>query len=197
MLISETLTDNRILQTRKKLKMSLIQLMDYMPYTKITVNDIVKKANVNRSTFYNHYKNKKDLLDDLMEDIVRELVISFKNPYLHMRTFRKSDISPQKVELFQNVYKHKEFFEMIVKSDIFFLFQSKLIQEIKKIFLKELHVTNRKINHDINAVFFAYAIVGMIVHWVETGFIYSPKYMAEQLMEIINIPSDQLLIVYK
>ncbi|WP_235947440.1 TetR/AcrR family transcriptional regulator [Nocardia terrae] len=41
---------------------SLIELMQQQPYERITVRDIIDRADIGRSTFYAHYRDKDDLL---------------------------------------------------------------------------------------------------------------------------------------
>lgn len=48
------------------LREALIQLLSERDFSKITINDICQQANVGRSTFYNHYKDKITLLEDVV-----------------------------------------------------------------------------------------------------------------------------------
>lgn len=54
--------DRRIQKTRKALTEALIQLILEKGYEQVTVQDILDRANVGRSTFYLHYENKDQLL---------------------------------------------------------------------------------------------------------------------------------------
>ena len=54
--------DRRIQKTKKLLSESLIALMLEKGYEAVTVQDIIDKANVGRSTFYTHYESKEQLL---------------------------------------------------------------------------------------------------------------------------------------
>lgn len=54
--------DRRIQKTKKLLADSLAQLMVEKGFEAITVQDIIDKANVGRSTFYAHYESKEKLL---------------------------------------------------------------------------------------------------------------------------------------
>lgn len=61
-------TDRRVQRTRQMLHEALISLILEKGYDRITVQDIVDKANVGRSTFYDHFQDKDDLLiSDLRE----------------------------------------------------------------------------------------------------------------------------------
>ncbi len=68
-------SDRRIQRTRKLLLDSLIELILEKGYEKTTVQDIIDRANVGRSTFYSHFQDKENLLlsgsehlRDLFED---------------------------------------------------------------------------------------------------------------------------------
>ena len=54
-------TDRRINRTQKLLHNALHQLMGQKRYDDITVQDIIDRADVGRSTFYAHYQDKEDL----------------------------------------------------------------------------------------------------------------------------------------
>lgn len=48
---------------------ALISLLDTKSFENITIIDICKLAKVNRSTFYLHYQNMSDLLDEILENL--------------------------------------------------------------------------------------------------------------------------------
>src|SRR3990172_2299341 len=56
-----TKTDRRIQRTREVLQKALIELISERGYDAITIQDIVDRANVGRTTFYLHYRSKDDL----------------------------------------------------------------------------------------------------------------------------------------
>lgn len=57
-----TAPDRRIRRTRDALHLALIELMMERGYERITVSDIIARADIGRSTFYTHYRDKDDLL---------------------------------------------------------------------------------------------------------------------------------------
>lgn len=56
--------DRRIQKTKKLLTEALIQLILEKEYENVTIQDIIDKANIGRSTFYLHYESKEQLLLD-------------------------------------------------------------------------------------------------------------------------------------
>jgi AcrR family transcriptional regulator len=54
-------TDRRVARTRDLLGDALVRLMQEKPFKAITVQHVLDRAGVGRSTFYAHYKDKHDL----------------------------------------------------------------------------------------------------------------------------------------
>lgn len=54
--------DRRVERTKRQLKKALGELLSERGYDEVTVQDIVDRADVGRSTFYAHFESKEDLL---------------------------------------------------------------------------------------------------------------------------------------
>jgi AcrR family transcriptional regulator len=54
--------DRRIQKTHLALRDAISELVEEKPYDQISVKDIVERANIARSSFYAHYRDKDDLL---------------------------------------------------------------------------------------------------------------------------------------
>lgn len=65
--------DIRVKKSKENLFFALIQLLRDDSFDKITVLDICKRASVNRMTFYNHYQDKYDLLNDIIRITMDEV----------------------------------------------------------------------------------------------------------------------------
>jgi AcrR family transcriptional regulator len=61
-------SDRRIARTRNRLGNALISLILEKPFDSITVQQVLDRADVSRSTFYTHFKDKDDLLLSDLED---------------------------------------------------------------------------------------------------------------------------------
>src|SRR4030095_5089275 len=89
--------DARVRRTRDALGDALVALMQEKPFESITVQDVLDRAQVGRSTFYSHYSDKDDLLmsdaDEFFESIAMalyfngdasEIVFPVKEFFLHI-----------------------------------------------------------------------------------------------------------------
>ncbi|BCL81487.1 TetR family transcriptional regulator [Ktedonobacteria bacterium brp13] len=65
--------DLRVRRTRKLLQQALIEVTVEKGFAALTVRDITRRAMVNRSTFYRHYLDKYDLLEQHINEIYEVL----------------------------------------------------------------------------------------------------------------------------
>ncbi len=65
--------NQRVRLTKQLLKNSLINLLSEANIHKISVRDICKKADINRTTFYKYYGSQYDLLSDMENDVITEI----------------------------------------------------------------------------------------------------------------------------
>ncbi|WP_213809902.1 TetR/AcrR family transcriptional regulator [Jeotgalicoccus sp. WY2] len=183
--------DSRIVRTRKSLKNSLLILIMEKNFKDITVTDIVKSSNITRGSFYNHYTNKNELLESLFSDVLENLIYAYRKPFLDNRPFVLSKLPSSEVILFNNVYKHSNFYSIILNSDVSAEFKEKIYISFKKINEKELRVENDKIESDLIASYISYAIVGLVSQWVMDGYQQSPEFMNSQLIELMRISPNK------
>lgn len=61
--------DRRVQRTRHLLQDAFVELVLEKGYANVTIQDILDRANVGRSTFYMHYRDKEDLLASLFDSL--------------------------------------------------------------------------------------------------------------------------------
>ncbi|MEM7348434.1 MAG: TetR/AcrR family transcriptional regulator, partial [Chloroflexota bacterium] len=65
--------DRRVRRTRKLLQIALISLLRRKLLAKIQIKEIVEEADVSRTTFYQHFETKEELLFSLMDDVFEKI----------------------------------------------------------------------------------------------------------------------------
>ena len=63
--------DPRITRTLQFLQQALVELMSEKSYSSITIQDITTRATLNRATFYLHYRDKGELLQAVLDEMVK------------------------------------------------------------------------------------------------------------------------------
>ncbi len=70
-------SESKYFNTAKKMNLALISLLKTKSFEYITINEICKTAGVNRSTFYLHYENTYDLLEETTRYILDNFLSYF------------------------------------------------------------------------------------------------------------------------
>ena len=106
-------TDARVRRTRDALGDALVALMQEKPFETITVQQVLDRAHVSRSTFYTHYSDKDDLLMSDAEEFFEALSMALsEHGDISERVF------PVK-EFFSHLSNVQPFFKALVKSGKF------------------------------------------------------------------------------
>jgi AcrR family transcriptional regulator len=102
-------TDRRSLRTRRLLGEALIALLLEKRYDDITVQDVLERANIGRSTFYEHYWDKEDLLNSEIERVIDVLDQRLATP-----SQQAADLIPS-LALFQHVQEQQRLFRALMR----------------------------------------------------------------------------------
>ena len=65
--------DERIRRTHERLGKALVQLIQQKPLDEVTVQEVLDRSSVGRSTFYLHFRNKDDLLLSQLEEFLETM----------------------------------------------------------------------------------------------------------------------------
>ena len=69
--------ESKYFSTAEKMDSALMEILKTKSFEYITVSEICKKAGVNRSTFYLHYENTRDLLEETIRNMMDNFVSYF------------------------------------------------------------------------------------------------------------------------
>ena len=106
-------TDARVRRTRDALGDALVALMQEKPFDTITVQDVLDRAKVGRSTFYSHYSDKDDLLMSDAEEFFESIAM-----LLSVRGDESDRVFPVR-EFFGHIVEAKQFVDALVSSGKF------------------------------------------------------------------------------
>lgn len=184
--------DRRVKRTKDALEKAFLELIHDENVENISILAICGKADYTRSAFYSHFNSKQDLIHQIIEHRIHALRNVLKDPY---RISRQMDIDlfhPAALILFDHIYSHRKFYQLMQHSDFKLMLQDKLVKMFIHHFLYDLSFeyadSNQNIEKEIKAYHLAYATIGVIHYWIEQQFRYSSQYMAEELMRIITTP---------
>ena len=102
--------DARVKRTRDQLGYALIQLIVEKPINDVTVQDVLDRASVGRSTFYLHYRDKDDLLVSQLE-----MFLETMSNVLSERKERSNRVAPV-AEMFAHIGNQNKHYRVLSDS---------------------------------------------------------------------------------
>ena len=174
---SKKKTDRRVVRTKGRLGKALVALIHEKPFDEIRLQEVLERAEVGRSTFYLHYKDKDDLFLSDVEEFLERVAHSLNRQGEH------SDRVLPVRELFEHVgVEAKQFHQALVASgrihDFYDLARGQMARGIEQR-LKENPRANPVKPAQLRALSHAYAgaMLSLLRWWIETGTKESPQEM--------------------
>ncbi len=193
-------TDRRSTRTQRLLGEALIALLLEKRYDDITVQDILDHANIGRSTFYEHYWDKEDLLTSEIERVIDLLDQHIATPSQHPAVFLPS------LALFQHVREQQRLYRALLRGQgIQALLRVKGIQMVTQAFQDLLRTRvetrlrgegEKEGSDELLAAVASYvvgAFMTLMQWWLETEMAWSPERM-DALFRDLVLPGVEYLL---
>jgi AcrR family transcriptional regulator len=189
--MSKSPNDRRAIRTKKMIRNALTELIEEKGFSNISITDITTRADINRGTFYLHYIDKYDLLEQIEKELLQELQQNIKNTRLidHITIDAADSIEsvnkpiPYMKKVFEYVKENSVLIKAILGPNGDPRFQNKIKELIHtKIFEKNLIKAFNKENMLVPEEYFiSYLLsahIGVIQRWLESDMEKSPEDMA-------------------
>jgi len=169
--------DRRVQRTRKLLHDALLSLILEQGYESITVQEIVDRANLGRSTFYIHFKDKEDLLLQAMEEGYRDLENHMKTAELEPGSFAPLEL------VFEYAAENRELFLVILHGagKMAFYRQARDYLGGRMLDIMRSLFPQPRIPLNFAALYFASSLLGMLIWWLEADMPYSSVDMVSMM----------------
>ena len=169
--------DRRVRRTRRSLHQALMSLILEKRYAKITVQDIIDRADVGRSTFYAHFLDKDDLL-------VQGLAMFSDDLNAHLQTSEHDDQGTEHVLhsliFFRHADTHHDLYKAMQEgggADIILEAGRRHLTEDIQHHLDVLFPdgTSAEIPMPVITSFLAGAMLSVLMWWLDAGRPYPPE----------------------
>lgn len=182
-------TDLRVSRTHKLIKEAFFELMETIGFEKISVQALTKKAMVSRTTFYLHYKDKYDLLDQ----IEAEMLDGFKDmaadaPIEKVVTEGLSGEKPFALltGIYEYIEKNQAFFKLIMGENGDPSFFHKLYETIKRTASQSIDFNRLKIPEHYAIAFLIGIHTSVISEWLKTDLKETPQEIAAMIAGVMG-----------
>lgn len=176
--MNQPTTDRRIRKTKQRLRQSLTELLAQKPLSKITVQELTERADVNRGTFYSHYKD----ISDMKEQIERELFAEFVAVIdAHTPDTMRQGLQPILTDVFRFLERNAAFGLVLIESKTDSLFLGWVREEISRRGLQEwqaLYGFEPSPRWEYYLDFVVAGSAAMFVRWMKDGMRQTPEEMA-------------------
>ncbi len=194
--------DRRIIRTRQMIQDAFTELLEEKGFEGITISDLTEKANINRGTFYLHYRDKYDLLEQSENEIIRGVEeITKELQEIILKEVLNFDYNrepfPFLIKLFDYFFEHSKFVKVILGPKGDPSFQVKLKEMMKNNIQKNMGKLSIKINMSVPVEYFIAYIsstyLGVIQQWLESGMKESPRDVSLILSRIMFLEPANIL----
>lgn len=183
--------DRRSRRTRQLLGSALVELMLEKRYDAITVQDILDRADVGRSTFYAHYTNKEDLVISEIARVIHELEL-----YTDQLEHGQSELLPS-LAFFRHVQEQRRLVQAFIwgrGAEILIRdFQTRVSQIVAENLRSMTDEATFSVPLSVVANFVASTLLMLIRWWFEDDLRHSPEEVDAMFQRLV-MPSIHAII---
>lgn len=185
--------DRRIRRTRREIRAALVMLMREKGFESVTVREIAERAGINRTTFYFHFRDKYDLLDQCIDEVLEEFAQA-------LRAVEGGGGRPcfppddrQVAAHFEHVAENAELYAVLLGRNGVPAFGKRMRKIIQDLFYEKyealLEVAGARntalASKEAVCAYAASAHFGLIEWWLDQGMPHTPLYMARLLKQLL------------
>lgn len=193
-IMSEQTTDRRVRRTRQALQDALISLILEKGYDSVTIEEITDRADLGRTTFYLHFKDKEELLVRAIDSIAEDFIVT------HSADLDR-DFSPEKAleklnvnldermlyHVFNHAKENADLYKVMLRGEGSIKATERMRVLISEEAIKRFrHYSGVKLKVplDFFGTFFAGALIESVTWWLENDQPYEVEEMVENFQQM-------------
>lgn len=183
------------IRSRRFIRNAFMELLREKTFDKITVTDIVNRADINRSTFYAHYSDVKSLVEEIQKEVIERSVALVKG--INFLELLNSP-SPFLKNLMEIANENRELYAVLGKWALSNnqLEQIKVILVRKAMELPEIPAEIRaQKNFEIRVNFFVGGIINVYQQYLMGTLVTTDEEIVADIAELIKSSSHTILNV--
>lgn len=180
-------------KTKQLIQKTFMQILENKSFESITIGDITKTAQINRGTFYLHFKDKFDLLDQIEQRLFADLgkhIDELQSSYLSTHTFEKRQ-EHLAATLFSFIEMHSPILKIFLsdhgRAGFHIRFRDAFSEKVRFNLEKSKSINdNLKVPLEYFLSFITSAFLGLIEQWIRNGLDKTPQEMTSLYIDIIS-----------
>ncbi len=173
--------DNPIsVRSKRLITEALLEIMEEVPFAKISIRDIVDKAGLTRQTFYHNFESKEDVLIHKLDDL-------FDGFFQYLIDNKVADCENIVKFYFRYWQNNADFLKLLIKNNLVYILELRYPEYFKIVQLVYLRDKNiSQIEAEYIYAFVSGAVINLLITWINGGQVMTPKEMAEFVMIILE-----------
>ncbi|MFB9330247.1 TetR/AcrR family transcriptional regulator C-terminal domain-containing protein [Paenibacillus aurantiacus] len=186
--------DRRKERTKQLLHVALLELIEERGLEGITVSDLTQRAEINRGTFYLHYKDVPDMLDQSKMAFLQgfKTLLAKLDVASVVEKAISDETDPGMVEIFAFIAENADMFRLLLGPGGDSFFGDQVIELLKeylydKLPFWQLEQARLQIPSDFLIAYVSAANLGFLHHWLESGMQQSPEEFARMVVRLVRV----------
>lgn len=181
--MQEKKIQKRNTETKKKVHEALIELLKQKNIDKIFVSEICSYAQINRTTFYNHYGSQYDVIYEIVENYIDNTALLMKRSISE-----GSDFATSLLYALRYIEEHKEFMQILFTKNYYPLILGKDISlpQFDSIIIERQNKEMPEQYKKAISTFITQGIVGILVEWIKNGCMESAEKETELILFVLS-----------
>lgn len=160
-------TDKRVIKTKRVLRDSLLTLLEQKPVKQITITELTRLAEVNRSTFYFYYKDIYDMVEKTWNEIYETVI--FRIISNSSKFTSTGDYSSYIHGFLEFCQENERLSKALIKSDIGRVFTDRIITDIRNNIPDSAKYYANDTAKFYLTTFALNGIFGTVLQWIRDG----------------------------
>jgi len=173
------------IRSRKVIRQAFMELLKEKSFEKITVTDIVKRADINRSTFYAHYPDVMGLIEEIQNE-----VLDYTHQVLMEMSFKNFLENPKPLlnEIVKMAEENNELYRLLSNSNIavrqLIIIKEILIERMVKT-IEIPGIASDSFEKEFTVRFFMGGVVDIYLQWLNGDLNGSIEELTDELAKMI------------
>lgn len=172
--------------TEEAIKDTFMDLLNRKPVNKITIKEISSECGINRNSFYYHYKDLPDLVENILtEEAEKFISINKENDSIYLALLDAVDFAIENKTAVYHIYNsaNREVFERYLDK-----ITEKTVSDIIDYATRNKNVSDS--DKDALVLYYRCMLVGFVINWLGTGMKYDLRKKLQRICELFDGSMD-------
>lgn len=176
-----TAAETRKLRTRTALRTAMLELLTEKPFDQIQITDLTGRAHVGYATFFRHYENTEQVLNEVAGDEIHELL------EMSIPVLQQFDSSVSTRALCQYVYDRRSLWRTLLTGGAAHAVRGEFVRQARE-WSRRFDGLDTEVPIDLGTVCAAGSTIDALAWWLERADSYSVDEIAAFIDRVIITP---------